>query len=90
MRRICAALISIAAPAAAFAADNPFATGTAGAKVSLLAILTPIAAIAVMVSGTLGWFGRISWWWFVGVVVGTVLVFGSDQIVAWIRALFGV
>ncbi len=71
-------------------AGSPFATGTAAAKTSLLAILTPVAAVSVMVSGALGWFGRISWWWFVGVVIGTVLVFGSDQIVSWIRAVFGV
>jgi type IV secretion system protein VirB2 len=49
-----------------------------------------VAAIAVMASGAMAWFGRISWWWFVGVVIGIVLVFGAPQIVAWIRGLFGV
>jgi type IV secretion system protein VirB2 len=71
-------------------AGSPFATGTAAGQTSLLAILTPVAAIAVMASGTLAWFGRISWIWFIGAVVGTVLVFGAPQIVTWIRTLFGV
>lgn len=79
-----------AAPQLALAADSPFATGTAAAQASLLTILTPIAVVAVMVSGTLGWFGRISWWWLFGVVAGIVLVFGAPQIVAWVRVLFGV
>ena len=38
-----------------------------------------------MVSGVLAWFGKISWWWLVGVVIGIVLVFGAPQIVAWVR-----
>lgn len=71
-------------------AGSPFATGTTAAQASILTILTPVALVAVMVSGAMAWFGRISWWWLVGVVVGTVLVFGSQQIVSWIRALFGV
>ena len=71
-------------------AGSPFATGTAAGQTNLLAILTPVAAIAVMVSGVLGWFGKISWWWFVGVIIGTVCVFGAPQIVTWIRTMFGV
>ena len=57
---------------------------------NVLAILTPVAAIAVMGSGALAWFGRISWLWFIGAIIGTVLVFGAPQIVAWIRSMFGV
>lgn len=49
-----------------------------------------MAVIAVMVAGVLGWFGKVSWWWMVGVVIGIVLVFGAPQIVAWIRGMFGV
>jgi type IV secretion system protein VirB2 len=71
-------------------AGSPFATGTAAGQATILTILTPVAVIAVMTSGALAWFGRISWWWLVGVVVGTVLVFGAPQIVTWIRGLFGV
>ena len=70
------ALLAALLPQVALA-GSPFATGTA-------------AAIAVMVSGVLGWFGKISWWWLVGVVIGIVLVFGAPQIVTWVRTMFGV
>jgi type IV secretion system protein VirB2 len=71
-------------------AGSPFATGSAQVQSQLVTILTPIAAVAVMVSGAMAWFGRLSWWWMVAVVIGTVLVFGGPQIVSWIRGLFGV
>lgn len=71
-------------------AQSPFATGAAAVQVNMLAILTPIAAVAVMGTGAAAWFGRISWSWFVGAIVGTGLVFGAPQIVSWIRAMFGV
>ena len=79
-----------ALPSHVLAQAGPFAAGAAAGQAQMLVILTPIAAIAVMVSGVLGWFGKISWFWLVGVVIGTVLVFGSQQIVAWIRGIFGV
>lgn len=72
------------------AAASPFATGATAFQAQLLTILTPVAAIAVMGSGAAAWFGKISWWWFVGVLLGTVLVFGAPQIVAWVRSMFGV
>ena len=84
------ALLLLAIPELALAQQSPFATGAGAVQVNMLAILTPIAAVAVMGSGALAWFGRISWMWFVGAIVGTVLVFGAPQIVAWIRAMFGV
>ncbi|WP_431113167.1 TrbC/VirB2 family protein [Variovorax paradoxus] len=71
-------------------AGSPFATGANATQTQLVAILTPLAAVAVMVSGVMAWFGRVSWWWMVGVVLGTVLVFGGPQIVSWIRGMFGV
>jgi type IV secretion system protein VirB2 len=71
-------------------AGSPFATGAGQVQVNMLAILTPLAVVAVMGSGALAWFGRISWVWFIGAIVGTVLVFGAPQIVAWIRGMFGV
>ncbi|MDM0108031.1 TrbC/VirB2 family protein [Variovorax sp. J22R24] len=71
-------------------AGSPFATGANATQQQLTMILTPIAAVAVMVSGAMAWFGRLSWWWMVAVVIGTVLVFGGPQIVSWIRGLFGV
>ncbi|RZL85520.1 MAG: transposase [Variovorax sp.] len=69
---------------------GPFAAGANATQTQLVAILTPLAAVAVMVSGVMAWFGRVSWWWMVGVVLGTVLVFGGPQIVSWIRGMFGV
>ncbi len=71
-------------------AGSPFATGASAAQGQLVSILTPLAAVAVMVAGVMAWFGRVSWWWMVGVVLGTVLVFGGPQIVSWIRSMFGV
>ena len=50
------ALLAAVLPELALA-GSPFATGTAAGQTNLLAILTPVAAIAVMVSGVLGWFG---------------------------------
>ena len=83
------ALLAVA-PAGAAWAGSPFATGANATQQQLVAILTPLAAVAVMVSGAMAWFGRLSWWWMVAVVIGTVLVFGGPQIVSWIRGLFGV
>ena len=83
------ASLAVALPGLALA-SSPFATGANATQTQLVAILTPLAAVAVMVSGVMAWFGRISWWWMVGVVLGTVLVFGGPQIVSWIRGMFGV
>lgn len=71
-------------------ASSPFARGANATQQQLVTILNPLAAVAVMVSGAMAWFGRLSWWWMVAVVIGTVLVFGGPQIVTWIRGLFGV
>ncbi|WP_418125962.1 TrbC/VirB2 family protein [Variovorax sp. 160MFSha2.1] len=82
-------VLAASLPAIAFG-GSPFATGANATQQQLVAILTPLAAVAVMVSGAMAWFGRLSWWWMVAVVIGTVLVFGGPQIVSWIRGLFGV
>ena len=57
---------------------------------SFLAILTPVAVIAVMALGAAAWLNKISWGWAITGVAGIVLVFGAPQIVAWIRGMFGV
>ncbi|MDM0049753.1 TrbC/VirB2 family protein [Variovorax sp. J22R115] len=85
---VLAAVVALAPELAA--AGSPFATGANATQSQLVAILTPLAAVAVMVSGVMAWFGRISWFWMVGVMLGTVLVFGGPQIVSWIRGMFGV
>jgi len=69
---------------------SPFATGSGALSTDILAILTPVAVIAVMALGALAWFGRVSWMHAVSGMVGIVLVFGSQQIVTWVRSLFGV
>lgn len=76
-------------PALAQAA-SPFETGANNGKAATLAILAPVAGIGVMGSGVLAFFGIIRWLWFIGAVLGTILIFGSDQIVAWIRTLAGI
>jgi type IV secretion system protein VirB2 len=76
-------------PELAFAA-GPFTSGATSLAQDILTILTPVAVIAVMAAGALAWFGRISWVLAISVMAGIVLVFGSQQIVTWIRGLFGV
>ena len=84
-----AALVATVFPVFAMAA-NPFQTGATGLSADTLAMLTPLEGIAIMAVGLLALFGRIHWMWLVGSIVGIVLLFGSDQIVSWIRGLFGV
>ena len=74
----------------ALAQASPFSTGATSFQDSFLAILTPIAIIAVMALGLAAWMNRISWGWAIMGVVGIVLVFGAPQIVTWIRGMFGV
>ena len=71
-------------------AAGPFTSGASSLSQDILTILTPVAVIAVMVAGALAWFGRISWVLAISIMAGIVLVFGSQQIVTWIRGLFGV
>lgn len=75
-------------PELAFA--NPFTGGAASAKTDIIAIIAPVAGVAVIGVGLAAWFGKISWMWLVGLIVGIVLVFGNDQVVTWIRGWFGV
>lgn len=87
---ILACLFASAAPELAFAGASPFTTGATAANTNILAILTPIAVIAVMALGAAAWFNKISWGWAVAGVVGICLVFGAQQIVTWVRGMFGV
>jgi len=74
----------------ALAQASPFSNGATTFQGSFLAILTPVAVIAVMALGAAAWMNRISWAWAITGVAGIVLVFGAPQIVAWIRGMFGV
>ena len=89
LQRLTLWLTVLDAPAA-FAQASPFATGAAAFQTNFLAILTPIAVIAVMALGVSAWFNRISWSWAAGGALGILLVFGAPQIVAWVRGLAGV
>jgi type IV secretion system protein VirB2 len=55
-----------------------------------LTIATPIAVLIVIAAGIAAAIGKISWGWVFGGIVGIAVVFGSEQIVTWIRGLFGV
>ena len=74
----------------AWAQASPFSAGAGAFQGSFLAILTPVAVIAVMGLGAAAWFNRISWAWAITGVAGIVMVFGAPQIVAWVRGMFGV
>ncbi len=80
----------LAVPEFAFAGASPFTTGATAASTNVLAILTPIAVVAVMALGAAAWFNKISWGWAVSGIVGICLVFGASQIVTWVRGMFGV
>ena len=84
---LCAAVLAV--PDLALSA-SPFTTGATATSTSLLAILTPIAVIAVMALGVAAWANKISWGWAVSAMIGIALVFGGQQIVTWVRGLFGV
>lgn len=71
-------------------AAQPFSSGSTTLTADILAIVTPLVGLALIALGVLAWFGKIAWSWFAGFVVGVVLVFGHQQIVSWIRGLFGV
>jgi type IV secretion system protein VirB2 len=87
---LAALLAGVTASPMACAQASPFSAGATALQTNLLTILAPIAVIAVMVLGVAAWFNKISWAWMVGGVAGIVLVFGAPQVVAWVRALFGV
>lgn len=71
-------------------AASPFAGGTDTLKSDLVVILTPIAAIGIIGLGAMCLFGKISWWWLVGFILGVVFIFGAEQMVSWMRTAFGV
>ena len=54
-------VVTAIAPELVFAGASPFTTGATAASTNLLAILTPIAVVAVMALGAAAWFNKISW-----------------------------
>ncbi len=77
-------------PQLAIAQASPFQTGADSLVTNLVALATPVAALAVMVLAVVAMTGRISWGWPVGALVGIGVIFGAPQIVTWARGLFGV
>lgn len=77
-------------PALALAQASPFNTGANSMVSFALTIATPIAVLIVIGLAIAAAVGKISWGWVIGAIVGIAAIFGSQQIVAWIRQLFGV
>jgi type IV secretion system protein VirB2 len=77
-------------PASAFAQTSPFDTGANGLVSFALTIATPIAVLIIIGLAIAAAVGKMSWGWVIGAIVGIAAIFGSQQIVAWIRSMFGV
>lgn len=88
--RQAALVVLLITPALAWAQQSPFDTGANSLVTFALAIATPIAILVVIGAAIAAAVGRISWGWVVGAIVGIAAIFGSPQIIAWIRGMFGV
>ena len=77
-------------PCTALAQASPFDTGASSLVNFALTIATPIAILIVIGLAIAAAVGRIAWGWVIGAIVGIAAIFGSPQIVAWIRSMFGV
>lgn len=84
------ALTMLLLPEFASAQQSPFDTGANSLVTFALAIATPIAILVVIGAAIAAAVGRISWGWVIGCIVGIAAIFGSPQIVAWIRGMFAV
>lgn len=90
MMRQAAVVVLLAVPMLASAQQSPFDTGANSLVTFALAIATPIAILLVIGAAIAAAVGRVSWGVVVGCIVGIAAIFGSPQIVAWIRGMFGV
>ena len=72
------------------AQQSVFDTGANAFVTWALAFATPVAVLIVIGVGAAAAIGKISWAWVIGGIVGIAVIFGSEQIVTWIRGLFGV
>src|ERR1700723_1479930 len=88
--RMLAAVAVLFIPTLALAQSSPFATGANSLVSFALTIATPIAILIVIGLAIAAAVGRIAWGWVIGAIVGIAAIFGSSQIVAWIRSMFGV
>jgi len=83
-------LVLLLACALAFAQGSPFLTGATALQSNILAFMTPIAVILVMALGAMAMANRISWGWCIAAIVGIAITFGAQQVVTWVRGMFGV
>lgn len=88
--RISSLAATLVLPATAFSQASPFDTGASSLVSFALTIATPIAILIVIGLAIAAAVGRIAWGWVIGAIVGIAAIFGSPQIVAWIRSMFGV
>ena len=88
--RVSYLVIGLLMPVGAFAQTSPFDTGANGLVSFALTIATPIAVLVVIGLAIAAAVGKVSWGWVIGAIVGIAAIFGSQQIVAWIRSMFGV
>lgn len=88
--RISSLAAIVVIPSVAFAQASPFDTGASSLVSFALTIATPIAILIVIGLAIAAAVGRIAWGWVIGAIVGIAAIFGSPQIVAWIRSMFGV
>ncbi|MEJ0098474.1 MAG: TrbC/VirB2 family protein [Pseudomonadota bacterium] len=87
--RLCV-LVILLLPGVTWAQASPFDTGANSLVSFALTIATPIAVLVVIGLAIAAAVGRISWGWVIGAILGIAAIFGSQQIVAWIRSMFGV
>jgi type IV secretory pathway VirB2 component (pilin) len=83
-------LIAILLPGVVLAQGSPFDTGANSMVNFALTIATPIAVLVVIGLGIAAAVGRIRWGLAIGAIVGTAVIFGAPQIIAWIRTMFAV
>lgn len=74
----------------AILAQSVFDTGINSFLAWAFVIAQPIAVLVVIALGLFTLAGKLNWVWFVGGLIGIGIVFGAEQIVGWIRSLFGV
>ena len=82
--------IGVLAAQAAHAQQSVFDSGINAFVTWAFAFATPVAVLIVMGLGVAALVGKLSWLWVIGGLVGIGIVFGAEQIVGWIRSLFGV
>lgn len=82
--------VGLSASSAVLAQTSPFDTGASSLVNFALTIATPIAILIVIGLAIAAAVGRIAWGWVIGAIIGIAAIFGSPQIVAWIRSMFGV